>query len=334
MANGIRAFRKLQLARNADSDSDDIVAATTILRANGTIEDTRNLYFVSEDVGIATGTDRTNTSLYGGKLSVDPIEATYEQFPHFLEMSIQAATPSFDSGDVYVWNYPIPTTSFNALKYYTLEGGDNAGAEVVNYVSCMDWTLSGKGGEAWMMSANLFGKQVQPQAFSGGATLPSVNTANFSQSFFYIDADSDTWGTTLVSNTLLAATLKYNAKLVAKPAANGTLTYAYVVQTQPDITLSVTFEHNAGAITEKANWRAETPRLIRLLNQGPAFTNPGNTYTKRSIIADLAGKWLKFNKIGEQNGNDVLEGTFQVRYNATQASAGNIAVVNALASLP
>src|SRR3990172_1227522 len=213
---GAKTFRKLQLGRNADSDSDDVIAATTILRANGTIEDTRNLYFVEEDVGLATGSDRTNTSLLGAAIATEPIEATYEQLPHFLEMSVKAATPVTDSGDAWVYTYPIPTTSFPALKPYTVEGGDDAGAEVANFVHCMDWTLAGVGGEPWKMSGNLFGKTVIPQAFTGALTLPTVNTMNFSKTKLYIDSDSDSWGLTLKSNTLLGATLHYNAKLIGK----------------------------------------------------------------------------------------------------------------------
>jgi len=331
---GAKTFRKLQLGRNADSDSDDVIAATTILRCNGTIEDTRNLYLVEEDVGLATGSDRTNTSLLGAAIATDPIEATYEQLPHFLEMSVKAVTPVTDSGDAYVYTYPIPTTSFPALKPYTVEGGDDAGAEVANFVHCMDWTLSGVGGEAWMMSGNLFGKTVVPQAFTGALTLPTVNTMNFSKSKLYIDNDSDTWGTTLKSNTMLAATLHYNAKLVAKATAEGALTWSFVQQTKPEITLDVLFEHDAIGIAQKVDWRAETPRLIRILNQGLAFTAPGNTYSVRTAIIDVAGKWNKFEKIGEQNGNDVLQGHFTVRYNSAQASAGNIIIVNALSALP
>lgn len=334
MANGVKTFRKLQLARNADSDSDDVIAATTILRANGLIEDTRNLYFVDEDTGLATGSDRTNTSLLGGKIAIDPIEATFEQFPYFIEMSIQSLTGVTDSGDAYVYTCPIPTTSFNALRPYTVEGGDNNQAEVLNFVHCSDWTLSGSGGKAWMMSGNLFGKQVQDQAFTGGVTIPAVNTMNFGKTKLYIDNDSDTWGTSQIANTLLAATIKYKANLVAKETAEGALTFSFVQQVRPEITVDLLFEYNTGAHTQKNVWRTETPKLVRLLNQGTAFTSPGNTYAYRTFIADLAGKYNDFEKIGEQNGNDVIQAHFTARYNDAQASAGQFVIVNAKASLP
>ena len=335
MANGIYALQKIQAAINASSDSDDYVPATFLWRGTGQLEDTRNLYFVNENVGNLSGSNRTNTSLLGGKITLDAIEGTYKQFPHLLNMSIKASSGVTDSGEVYTYTYPFPTTAVQALQPYTIEGGDNSGAEALNFVHCMDWTLSGEGGKAWMMSGNLFGKKVIPQAFTGGATLPDVqnDTMNFSQSQLFIDADSDTWGTTLVSNTLLKATLKYNAKLVAKAAADGVLTFSYVVAPMPDITLAVTFEHNASALSAKVDWRAETPKLIRIKNTGAAFASPGNTYANKTVIMDLAGKWLKFNKIGNMNGNDILEGTFQVRNSDVQASAGQIVVANNTATL-
>jgi hypothetical protein len=33
----------------------------------------------------------------------------------------------------------------------------------------------------------------------------------------------------------------------------------------------------------------------------------------------MAGKWDNFNKIGERDGNDIVEGTFRARYNSTAA---------------
>jgi len=120
---------------------------------------------------------------------------------------------------------------------------------------------------------------------------------------------------------------------VAKAAADGALTWSYVVAPMPDITVAVTFEHNASALAAKVDWRAESPKLLRFLNQGTAFTNPSSTYTYRTCQMDFAGKWLKFGKIGNMNGNDILEGTFQVRSSEVQASAGQILIANTLASL-
>lgn len=332
---GIKALRKLQFGRNADSDSGEAIPATTIWRGNGTLEDARDLHIIEEDVGILSGTDRTNTSALNAKLSLDATPATYEQLPHILEMNIKAATPTSDSGpgSGYIYTYTIPTTAGNTIKPYSIQGGDNQQAEVANFMHGADFTLSGDEGKEWMMSSNLFGRTVVNTTFTAALTLPTVYEANFGQTRLYIDDDSNSWGTTLMSNTLLQASLKYSSGLVPKFTADGQLYFSFVQTTMPKIDLTLTFEHDSGSVLEKTDWRNETPRLIRLLNQGPALTTPG-VYTYRSIIIDLAGKWLKFAKIGERNGNDILEGTFTGRYNATQASAGQIVVVNELSSLP
>ena len=155
---------------------------------------------------------------------------------------------------------------------------------------------------------------------------------NFGKTKLYIDDDSDDFGTTIISNTLLGATIVYNANLIDKSPADGNLYYSFVETPAPEMIATVTFEHDGNAVAEKADWRAENPRLIRFINEGTALTTAG-TYTYRTLIVDMAGKWLSFGKIGERNGNDILEGTFHMRYNAAKATGGKIIVVNEVATL-
>jgi hypothetical protein len=132
---------------------------------------------------------------------------------------------------------------------------------------------------------------------------------------------------------LLQANLKYTTGLIPKFTADGQLYLSFVQTTMPVISLTLTFEHDTNSVNEKTNWRNETARLIRLLNQGAALTTAG-VYTYRTMQIDLPGKWEKFAKIGERNGNDILEGTFTGRYNSAQASSGQFLIVNELSSLP
>lgn len=331
---GVKALRKLQFARQADSDSGDAIAATEIWRGTGTIEDARDLHYIDEDVGILVGTDRTNTSALQAKLTLDPIPATYEQFPHILEMNVKTVTPTSDSGNGsgIIYTYPIPTNATQAVKPYCWQGGDNIQAEVANFMHGIDFTLSGEEQKEWMMSSNLMGRTVVNNNFTSLSSLVAIDEMNFNQTKLYIDPDSNSWGTTLFSNTLLQASLKYTSGLIPKYTADGNLYLSWFQMTMPKIELTITCEHDSQMVIEKGFWRTETARLIRLLNQGPALTTPG-VYTYKTLNIDLAGKWLKVNKLGERNGNDVLEFTFTGRYNATQASAGQFIVVNERASL-
>lgn len=331
---GVKSLRKLQFSRQADSDSGDAIAATEIWRGMGTIEDARDLHYIDEDVGLLVGSDRTNTSALQAKLSLDAIPATYEQFPHLLEMNIKTVTPTSDSGNGsgIIYTYPIPTNATQAIKPYCWQGGDNIQAEVANFMHGIDFTWAGEEQKEWMMSSNLMGRTVANTSFTALSNLVAIDEMNFNQTKLYIDPDSGSWGSTLFSNTLLQASLKYTSGLIPKYTADGNLYPSWFQMTMPTIELTITFEHDANSVIEKTNWRNETARLIRLLNQGPALTTPG-VYTYKTSQLDLAGKWLKFAKLGERNGNDVLEGTFTGRYNATQASAGQIIVVNERSTL-
>jgi len=96
----------------------------------------------------------------------------------------------------------------------------------------------------------------------------------------------------------------------------------------------VTFEHDATSAAEKVAWRAGTTRQLRLRWLGTALTTAGSGYTYKTLIVDMAGKWEKFDKLAEQDGNDIVTGTFRARYNSTAALFCELVVVNELASLP
>ena len=67
--------------------------------------------------------------------------------------------------------------------------------------------------------------------------------------------------------------------------------------------------------------------------EGSALATPGN-YTYKTLIIDLAGKWEKFAALGDQDGDNVLTGTFRARYNSDAALFAEFVVVNALTVLP
>ena len=331
---GIKALRKLQFGRETTSGS--ISSPTFVWRGMGTLEDTREVKFPSEDVGILGGTVRSYTPQLSGKLLVESIPATFEQFPHLLEMGIKTATGTSDgttaSGHIYA--YTFPTTAPNAIKTYTIEGGDNQEAEVMEYCFVEDFTLTGDERQSWMMGANITGRQVALQAFTGSISVPEVEEMLFQKTKLYIDAAGGSWGGTLKSNTLLAAQLTVKTGMTAKFTADGNLYFSFVQTLAPEVRLRCTFEHDAISAAQKVLWRAETAALVRLEIAGSTFATPGTTYTTKTCLIDLAGKWESFKKIGDRNGNDILEGEFLARYNSTGSKFGTITVVNALSALP
>jgi len=174
--------------------------------------------------------------------------------------------------------------------------------------------------------------------FSGGPTgltVPAVEEILASKTKIYLDAVGGSFGGTLKSNTLLNFETDLKTGFAPRFNADGNLYFSRHTFTREgfDGSLKLTFEHDGTAEVERTNWRAETSRKIRLLIQGSALGTAGTTYTYKSLIMDLVGKWEKFDKLSEDKGNDTVSGTFKVAYNSTAAATGVITVVNELTSL-
>lgn len=331
---GIKALRKIQLGREVAAGT--AVAATAIWRGMGTLEDTREVVFPEEDVGIFPGTDRMYAPKLGGQLEMEAVPLTFEQVFHILEAGVlTVGTGVADgAGSGKIYNYTFPETAANTIKTYTIEGGDNQEAEEMEYSFVSEFELAGKGGEAWTMAATWMGRQVTVSSFTGALTIPTVEEALFSKTLLYIDVIGGTYGTTVKSDTLLGASLKVTTGWVPVWTGVGAAYFGFAKQTPPEITLEITFEHDGTSAAEKVFWRAGTARKLQLKCVGSALATPGTAYTYKSLIVNLCGKWEKFNKIDEMDGNDIISSTFRGRYNSTAADAGNIIVVNEVATVP
>jgi hypothetical protein len=315
---GVKALRKIQLG--AESTAGTAVAATTIWRGMGTIKDDRETVFVEEDVGYLGGVDRAYQPKYLATLDLESVPATFEQLPYILEMGIELETPTQDgAGTDYIYSYDGPTTAQNTPRTFTIEGGDDQQAEEMEYAHAESFTIEGEAGQAVMMQATLKGRQVVTTSFTGALSLPTVEEILTSKGNLFIDDVSGTIGTTQKTNTLLSFALNWTTGFQPVWTADGQLYFSFVKQVMPEIVLDVTFEHDGTAVAEIANWRAETSRLIRLLFEGSVFGTPGTTYNNKTLIIDLAGRWDNFDKIGEQDGNDIVTGQFRARYNGTAA---------------
>jgi hypothetical protein len=326
---GIKALRKIQLGKETTAGT--AVAASIIWRGTGTLEDQREVIFPDEDIGYLSGVDR----LYCPKLLAgfvfDAVPATFEQLPIILSAGVKnvvtGVTDTGGSGKVYT--YTFPTTAQNIFTTWTIEGGDDSGAEEMEYSFVESFEISGNGGEAVMMSSNWIGRQVSTSTFTTPLSVPTVEEVLFGNGKMYIDGT--TIGTTQVTNTLLGFALRVNSGIVTKFTADGQKYFSFATQTKPEVLFDVTFEHNASAVSEKAAWRAGTARLIRLDIAGNALTTAG-TFSNKLLRVDLAGKWERFDKIGETNGNDIVTGTFRANYDPTAAKFAEIKVVNQTAS--
>lgn len=330
---GSRALRKLQLGREGTKGSP--VAATTIWRGMGVIKDNREVIFPEEDVGILGGTDRSYIARTWSELAMPAVESTFEQIPYIFEAGIKfVQTGTVDTGGSgKVYSYPASTTAQNTHLTYTIEGGDDQGAEEFDYAFIKHFNLAGDGQGALMMSADWTGRATSTSTFTGSLSIPSVEEILVNNANLYIDNSGGTIGSTTASSTLFGIDLDWTTGLQEFWAVDGSLDFSLTKFTRDDIVLTMTYEHNATAITEKGKYRDGSTRLVRLLFNGTALTTAG-TYTYKSLIVDLAGVYEDWSTLEDQDGNDVVTATLRCRYSSADALKAEIVVVNELANLP
>jgi hypothetical protein len=416
--SGTKALRKIQFGAEATPGTP--IAATALWRGVGVAEDSRMIVFPKEDIGIAPGADRSYVASLGAKITLAPIEETFEQGPYLFEMGAKkigtGVADGAGSGKIY--SYPFWTTPANKLTQptlgiRTLEAGDDMGIEVMEFGFADSITLDGKGDGGWMMSGTLMGRQLTAAAvinattiafdnahhitdsangftvakgfsaamivkvlgsvsndgiytvtaradgqltvtettvteaaantitvsqyFSGGPTgltVPVVEDIAFGNTKLFIDAVGGTIGTTQVTNSLLSCTVTIKTGIMGKDTGDGNLYFNHLEFVPEDITVKMSFLYNGNSQAERAAFRAQTPRLIRIRALGSLLTTAGTTYTNKTRDIDLAGKWEKFDPIGEQNGSDIIAASFHAKYNSTAAKYCIVTYVNQLASLP
>lgn len=334
---GVKALQKLQIG--AESTKGTEVNATTIWRGpGGMLEDTLVIERVEEFVNIAVPINRTYIPSLSGALSMAATPATFEQLPYILEAGIISETPAQDgAGSDYIYEYPVNTTSINTIRTYTIEGGDNQQAEIMLYSFVTDFSLSGAAGEALMMSANWVGRQIATTTFTAALSVPAVEEILASNGKVYLDAVSGSYGGTQVTaGNVLSFNLDVTTGYRPKWTIDGNsldFDHDYFDIGSFDISGSLVWEHAATAVTEKSNWRNQTLRLLRLEYQGSAVATPGATYSNKTLLIDVPIYWEKFNALGDQDGNTIVEGTFKGGYDETDATALQITVVNELSAL-
>ncbi len=335
---GIAALRKLQLGQEAQAGTK--VAATTIWRGKGAPKDQRSVTFPDEHVGLFTPTTRNYAARLLAGLTMAETEATFEQLPYLFAAGIEntvTGAPDGTTGEGKIYQYDMASAAAPAVKTFSIEAGDDSGAEVMEYCFVRSISLRGAGGEALRMSAEWVGRQLAPQAFTAALSAPSVEEILFSKGALYIDAIDGTVGTTVKASTLLGMDLAIPTGLKPEFTADGQLYFTFIgyESQKPDIKLVLTFVHNAVAVAQKAVWRAGTPQLVQVKFTGSALSKGDGVYDAKTLKLNFAGAFEDFDVLDEQDGNSIIKATFKAAYDvANSKNAFQAIVVNALATLP
>ncbi|MFA5057025.1 MAG: hypothetical protein WC485_02835 [Opitutaceae bacterium] len=323
---GKKALRSIRIGRETTAGT--AVPALKYWRGTGTLEDTRETVFVEEDVGYLCPLDRAYTPRLGAAIALDSTPATFEQLPYILTCGVKQDTAGEVDGSGFIYTFTFPELASNTLDTLTIEGGDDQAAEEAAYMFCRSFALEGNAGEALMMSAEMVGRQVTASAFTTTATIPTVEEILFGKGAVYLDAVTGTMGTTPVAATIKGVRLNVNTGIQTIWTISDEQYFGSIDQGRSEISCDLTFAHNATAVTEIANWRAETPRQLRLQWNGAALATAGTTFTTKALRVDLVGVWEKFSKIDEEDGLDIVTGTFRVVRDATAAKFAEIKICN------
>ena len=305
-------------AKERESTAGTPVAATTIWRGPAkNLQDDRAVEHVEEDIGIAIPTTRTYIGQIAGSLSMEATPATFEQILHLFEAGIKTVGTGVadGAGTGKIYAYPIPTTSLNTIKTYTIESGDNQQAEEME-----DW----------------IGRQVSNVSFTGALSAPTVEEILAAKGVMYIDAVGGTIGSTQVTQTLLEFSLELTTGWKAKYTLDSGQLYfdfVYFDKDSFEMKLEVTYEHNSTAVAEKTAWRNETKRLIRLEFLGSALGTPDD-FTYKTLRLDSPGFYESFDALDNDDGNSIVKASLVCAYDETAALAPSLTVVNLLSSVP
>ncbi|MBA4420272.1 MAG: hypothetical protein C0391_03920 [Anaerolinea sp.] len=328
---GSKVWSKLQ--RGFEATPGTAVPATTIVRGTGVPKDERKVEFPPEDLGIAGGTDRSIITWEEGSCN-EQGNVTFEQFPGILACGLKNVTTGAadGAGTGKIYEYPLPTTTPNTVKTATLEGGDDAGAEVMAYGYIESFNIGWEPKTAMKYSAMWKGRGIAPQAFTAGLSAPAINEIVTSPKL-YIDGVGTYPATTIKASSVLGLSLDCKTGVTQVPTANTLLSFDSINQQDYEILIDVSFYHNAIAIAQIAGWRAQTPTSLKLLWEGAATATAGTTYSKLTFLMQFVGKWDTFSERSASNGNSLVSGKFRVRYNATAAAAGKFLMTAELAAL-
>jgi hypothetical protein len=322
--SGVIPLSKVQIGRESTLGTE--VDASDILRVEGAfLRDAREIQVIPENVGYLVDLDRTAIPALAAGLAIPDNAATFEQILHILEMGIRTVSPAQDgAGSGWIYTYNLPTTAQLTPKTYTIEGGDDQQAQVMEGAYCESFTIKGSVKEALKFSAEIIGRQTTNTTFTAGLSVPTVDEMLFQKCELYIGDVANGFGNAndLLSDTLLGFTLNVKTGYVGRFTANGNLYYSYLKQVKPEITLELMLEHNAASVLEITDGRNETARAVRILCEGPAVTTPGTTYSYKTFIIDLGGKYTVIPAVEDDEGSSILNFTLTGLYNSTLASMG------------
>lgn len=333
---GIKALAKTQFAPEATKGT--IASAIAVWRGPvAHIQDNREVTMVEEDIGVPVNTLRSYIAKEEATLSFPETVATFEQLPYVFEGAIQKVQQgTADGGGTgYIYQYQVGTSVVRNPNTFTFKSGDNEGAEVMNYSFCQSFGLTQSRNAGLMVSSEWLGRTSQASSFDSIGVKPTVVEEIVPNLAVYMNAASDAFGASRMNLTLLEAALAFDSGFAPKYTIDsGSLVFAfdYFNKDAFSAQLDLTYEHNASAINEKAKWRNQEVRNVRMEWAGSGLQTQG-AFNNKMLRLDMTGKYSSFGALEDSDGNNTVVSTLTIGYDATADHVFTATVVNEVADL-
>ena len=333
---GVKALRRIEMADEVTKGT--VGTYTTSWRGVGTMpDDQRTITFPSEEINLVVPTNRIYTPRHFGNLSFAQTEATFEQLPYILSAGVEnIITGTQDGTGPYVYTYSMGTTTIPDITTYSLKAGDDTAVEQMLYCFVTDFTLSANAGEAVMVQANWAGQGPTAGAAFTDPAIPAVEDILAQLGQLWIEDEGGTFEATAMSNTILSFELAVNTGRTPKWFIDGNskeFGVDYYNYDNVSAVATIVFEHDATSTAFKADWRAETGKMIQVLFEGSTIAG-GSDYNGKALEIRMTGNFERFEPLTDQEGNNIYRATFRMGYSATDAvSPLEIIVANSLTAL-
>jgi hypothetical protein len=125
------------------------------------------------------------------------------------------------------------------------------------------------------------GRQSTTNSFTGALSLPALSELPVNKAKVYLDAIGGTYGTTQLSNTIIGGQINITTQWVPQFTMDGNLYYSYPSYADTHVDGALTFLHDTAVTQAKTDFRARTPKLLRLDFIGDAVTPPAQPTAPR-----------------------------------------------------
>lgn len=320
------AFRKIQIGDEAVRGTP--VAATTLAIGDITLTPTSVKHSPTDSDGVLAM--RRRIVEIGRRCQMQyEADATFEQITWLLSAALRGVTAGAGAGTPKTWTYTPLQTQHNAQRAWTIEYGDDQQAWRSSFCMVTSLELSWETDGVLSVTAEIFGRFPQKNAFTASLAHPVVNEIIANYLRIYIDDSWANLGTTQKNGLITSGRIRINTGLNPAKYANGTLDYDGFTESKRSMEIELNMTNEATQITEYDAYVANSLRAIRLDFVGPIITG-ADRYMLRF---DMLGHYTQDPQLfSDRDGDNIVVHKLESATDGTNEMS--VVAVNRAATLP